>query len=34
MTTIANQSIEIEDLKKSLIENNSLLYDILSIKSG
>jgi SMC interacting uncharacterized protein involved in chromosome segregation len=33
-TTIANQSIEIEDLKKSLAENNSLLRQILSINRG
>jgi isoaspartyl peptidase/L-asparaginase-like protein (Ntn-hydrolase superfamily) len=32
--TIANQSIEIEYLKKSLAENNSLLRQILSINRG
>ena len=32
--TIANQSTEIADLKKSLSENNSLLRQILSINRG
>jgi SMC interacting uncharacterized protein involved in chromosome segregation len=34
MTTIANQTIEIENLKKSLAENNSLLRQILSTNRG